>query len=126
MPTASYQQGNYTLRRANLSDITPLTRNVIPHVSHDGFHDYFFPQQDDYPDDFYRWWRRYYRNILLRPYSVLLIAEDEQGRMKGLGMWTFARGKGVSEPKGLDVAKDSWFEGQFVLFPHSVPSIPCR
>ncbi|THU87173.1 hypothetical protein K435DRAFT_970008 [Dendrothele bispora CBS 962.96] len=52
----------------------------------------------------------YYRNILLRPYSVLFIAEDEQGRMKGLGMWTFAHRKGDSGPKGLDIAKDSWFE----------------
>ncbi|KAF5319869.1 hypothetical protein D9758_018526 [Tetrapyrgos nigripes] len=110
MSNVSSQEGNYTLRRATLSDITPLTRNVIPHVSHDGFHDYFFPKQDAYPDDFYRWWRRYYRNILLRPYSVLFIAEDEQGGMKGLGMWTFARGKGVSGPEGLDIAKDSWFE----------------
>jgi hypothetical protein len=122
MSNISSHEVQYTLRPANLSDVTSLTRNVIPHVSHDGFHDYFFPQQDAYPDDFYRWWRRYYRNILLRPYSILLIAEDEQGRMKGLGVWTFAGGEGGSEPKGLDLAKDSWFEGECA---NPSPSILC-
>jgi len=108
---------NLHLRSATLSDVSRITSLVVPRVSHDGFHDYFFPHQNRYPHDFVRWWRRYYRDLILRPYWNTLLVEDSKGGIQGLAVWGYApkmMGIGdagdVPEPRGVNIAKDSWFE----------------
>ncbi|KAF8576588.1 hypothetical protein K439DRAFT_1664565 [Ramaria rubella] len=125
-----------TFRHATLSDLTALTDFCLPQIRHDGFHDYFFPNQDAYPHDMYRWWYAYFRMHMLRPYVAVLIAEmsedaiegegeggvvsthsnGEKGapgrRIVGLVVWTFepragSGGTDSPKPKGIDLAKDS-------------------
>ncbi|KAF8830889.1 hypothetical protein HHX47_DHR1000041 [Lentinula edodes] len=112
------QHPSFHLRPATLSDVSKIMSLVLPQVSHDGFHDYFFPYQDRYPQDFDSWWRRYYRDMILRPYTLVLVAEDSDRDMKGIAVWVYAPkvaggGSGdnddVPEPKGLNIAKNSWY-----------------
>jgi hypothetical protein len=109
-------QYKYRLRVATLGDTNTITDLVVPLVSHDGFHDYFFPRQDQYPKDFYRWWYRYYRDLILRPYCVIHLLEDEDGKVVGMAGWgynpKFLGIEDVPEPKGLHIAKNSLFEGE--------------
>jgi hypothetical protein len=115
---------NYRVRPATLNDLEEITALIVPKVAHDGFHDYFFPHQDRYPGDFYRWWRRYYRNHILKPYSITFVAVDEGDDIVGLSLWQFApRGTNGEQdapvPRGLpNIAKNTWFQG--ALSPHSV------
>ncbi|KAJ3898390.1 hypothetical protein F5879DRAFT_812669 [Lentinula edodes] len=84
------QHPSLHLRPATLSDVSKITSLVLPQVSHDGFHDYFFPHQDHYPQDFNSWWKRYYRDMILRPYTLVLVAEDSDQDMKGIAVWVYA------------------------------------
>ncbi|KAE9385958.1 hypothetical protein BT96DRAFT_981904 [Gymnopus androsaceus JB14] len=114
--TSEYPSLHLHLRPATLSDLSQITSLVLPQVSHDGFHDYFFPHQDRYPGDFVFWWKRYFRDIILRPYTVVLLAEDLEQKIHGIAVWMYApkatggNADDVPEPRGLDIAKDSWFE----------------
>ncbi|KAJ4479295.1 hypothetical protein J3R30DRAFT_3702553 [Lentinula aciculospora] len=110
------QHPSLHLRFATLSDVSKITSLVLPQVSHDGFHDYFFPHQDRHPRDFASWWRKYYRDAILRPYCVVLLVEDSKKNIRGMAAWAYApkamRGDvdGIPEPRGIDIAKNSWFE----------------
>jgi hypothetical protein len=44
-----------TFRQAKLSDLNALVAFAVPMVLHDGFHDYFFPGQDEFPEDMFDW-----------------------------------------------------------------------
>lgn len=106
-----------TLRTAQLSDIRAITDLAVPIVTHDGFHDFFFPYQDGHPEDMFRWWYRFYRNHLLKPYTVALVAETGSKQIVGLAIWVFApRGSSgdfhLTDPKhrGLNLEKDRVYE----------------
>lgn len=58
--------------------------------------------------------------MILRPYTLVLVAEDSDQDMKGIAVWVYApkvvgggRGENddVPEPKGLNIAKISWYDG---------------
>jgi len=108
------------LRSATLSDVEAITALAIPIVTHDGFHDYFFPHQDEFPEDMYQWWLRYYRNFILKPYNEVLVLETNSKEIVGLAIWMYSpRGTGVSnsddpKPKGLDLEKASYYERKYM------------
>jgi len=102
------------IRPATLQDVKAINDLVLPFVSHDGFHDYFFPHQDEYPEDMYDWWYRYHRKWILNPYTMMLVAETESKEIVGMALWSFApRAKGdtdAPEPIGVDLAKNTYKE----------------
>lgn len=107
--------GGITLRLATLHDLDAMTSINVSVVYHDGFHEYFFPGEDEYPEDVFDWWRRSFRRTLLRPYVMTIVAETASKEIVGFASWCFApRGnqgvKDTPKPKGLDLAKDSYFE----------------
>ena len=109
--------GGITLRLATLCDLDAMTSINVPVVYHDGFHDYFFPGEDEYPEDVFDWWRRSFRRTLLKLCVMTIVAETASKEIVGFVSWYFApRGnQGVTDapvPKGLDLAKDSYFESQ--------------
>lgn len=103
----------YRIRPATYADTRAVADVLLQQVTHDGFHDFFFPGQDAHPEDFHDWWWRYTRRHVLRPYLMTLVAEETTaGRIVGMAMWAFqprcilSPGEGP-EPAGLDIAKDS-------------------
>jgi hypothetical protein len=112
---AEHASESLSLRPAKLSDVKAITDVAVPIVMHDGFHDYFFPHQDEFPEDMYRWWFRYYRTFILAPYVKVLVIENASKHIVGLAIWFFLpRATGGSptdpEPRGLNLTKDSYFE----------------
>jgi hypothetical protein len=98
--------------------VQAITDLVHPQVVHDGFHEYFFPHQDEYPKDMSKWWYKYLRSWILQPYTAVLVAISETSVI-GMAAWGFAPRAfegaiDVPKPVGLDIAKDSLFEGEFI------------
>ncbi|KAJ3859825.1 hypothetical protein EV359DRAFT_50268 [Lentinula novae-zelandiae] len=103
------QRPSFHLRPATLSDVSKIISLVLPQVSHDGFHDYFFPHQDRFPQDFNSWWKRYYRDMILRPYTLVLVAEDSDQDMKGIAVWVYAP-KVVGEGRVIRRRTYAWID----------------
>jgi hypothetical protein len=113
-------QSSLILRPATLSDVQEIASLAVPIVTHDGFHDYFFPHQDEFPEDMHRWWFRYYRTFILKPYATLLVLETGSKEIVGLAIWIYApRGTIGStfpndpKPQDLKLEKDGYSERKF-------------
>jgi hypothetical protein len=120
-PPSSTDRASYIVRPATLQDTASITDAIVHVVAHDGFHDQFFPHQDKYPKDFYAWWYRYFRDMILKPRSVVLIAVDSSSDVVGMGAWSYSlMAKQAPPPIGLHIDKNSWFEG-IVIFASSLP-----
>jgi hypothetical protein len=96
-------------------DLDKLVSFIMPLISCDGFHNIFCPRHDESPDDSRISMRRYNRDIILKPDSVIFFVEDDTI------MWAcvptvFGLERGNrSMPNGLpELAKDSWFEIVFI------------
>jgi hypothetical protein len=120
-PPSGADGASYTVRPATLQDTPSITDAIVRVVAHDGFHDQFFPHQDQYPKDFYAWWYRYFRDMILKPRSMVLIAVDKSSNVVGMGAWSYSlMAKQAPPPKEIRIDKDSWFEGM-VTFVSSSP-----
>ncbi|EJD43064.1 hypothetical protein AURDEDRAFT_168017 [Auricularia subglabra TFB-10046 SS5] len=80
----------YRVRPATSAATRAIADVLLQQVTHDGFHDFFFPGQDEYPEDFRDWWWRYTRRHVLRPWLMTLVGEDAAtGVIVGMAMWAF-------------------------------------
>lgn len=108
----------FIIRPATPADVDSVARVLLTQVTHDGFHDWFFPHQDQYPEDFRDWWWRYCRRLILHPGLMTLVAEvPATGTVVGMAMWSFEPRGSLSpgegpEPKDLDLAKNSLLESE--------------
>jgi hypothetical protein len=115
-PPSGADRTSYIVRPATLQDTASITDAIVRIVAHDGFHDQFFPHQDKYPKDFYAWWYRYFRDMILKPRHMVLIAVDNSSNVVGMGAWSYSlMAQQAPPPKGLRIEKDSWFEGMVIF-----------
>ena len=81
---------NFIIRQATSTDVDGIAHVLLGKVTHYGFHDWFFPYQDEYPEDFHDWWWRYCRRLVLRPGLMTLVAEVPMtSEIVGMAMWSF-------------------------------------
>jgi hypothetical protein len=78
-----------TVRAGELADLDNVTSFGVPIVRTDGFHPYFFPGQDEFPEDHYAWWKSYYRDWIVKPWVVFLVAETSAKEIVGFAFWAY-------------------------------------